>query len=263
VDGQYGLMAELFVLIHAPVLGPASWAPVAEQLARRGHQVVVPSLAGFTAGGPPYTPRLLKQARAQVQQARAQIQQARHEDAQAERVVLVVHSGAGVFAPYLAAGLAGAGADAGAGAAEVGGGGVAVIFADAALPPEDGRGQVIDAEFLPFVRDLSDDGVVPAWPRWWPAAELDPLFPDLATRERVSGEAASLPLAFFEETLPPWPAGWRSRRCAFLRFSEGYQELARRAAARGWPVQDLPGGHLHMLAAPAAVAEAIASLAST
>src|SRR5487761_1121754 len=107
-------MAELFVLIHAPVLGPASWAPVAEQLACHGHQVVVPSLAGFTAGGPPYTPRLLKQARAQVQQARAQIQQARHEDAQAERVVLVVHSGAGVFAPYLAAGLAGAGAGGGA-----------------------------------------------------------------------------------------------------------------------------------------------------
>jgi hypothetical protein len=232
-------MAELFVLIHAPVLGPASWAPVAEELARRGHQVSIPSLAGFTAGGPPYTPPLLKQVRAQIQQARGQ----------AERLVLVVHSGAGVFAPYLAAGL--------------GGLEVTVIFADAALPPEDGHGRVIDEDFLPFVRDLSDGGLVPPWPRWWPAAELDPLFPDQATRERVSREAAPLPLAFFEEILPPLPEDWRSRRCAFLRFSEGYQEPARQAAARGWPVRDLPGGHLHMLVAPAAVAEAITSLTST
>jgi hypothetical protein len=35
-----------------PALGPASWAPVASALAQAGHQVVVPALAGFTAGGP-------------------------------------------------------------------------------------------------------------------------------------------------------------------------------------------------------------------
>jgi hypothetical protein len=58
----------------------------------------------------------------------------------------------------------------------------------------------------------------------------------------VSSEALPLPLGFFEEALPPLPEDWRSRRCAFLRFSEGYQEPARQAAARGWPVRDLPGG---------------------
>jgi hypothetical protein len=232
-------MAELFVLIHAPVLGPASWAPVAEELTRRGHRVSVPSLTGFTAGGPPYAPRLVQQARAQIQQALRP----------GERLVLVVHSGAGVFAPHLVAGLGATGAT--------------VIFADAGLPPEIGQGRVIDEEFLPFVRDLSDGGLAPPWPRWWPTAELDPLFPDLATRERVSGEAAPLPLAFFEETLPPLPEDWRSCRCAFLRFSEGYQGPARQAAARGWPVRGLPGDHLHMLVAPAAVAEAITSLTGT
>lgn len=229
-------MAELFVLVHAPVLGPASWAPVAGELARRDHHVTVPSLAGFAAGGPPYTPRLVQQARDQI----------RHARRPAEGVVLVVHSGAGVFAPYLAARLAGAGAT--------------VIFADAALPADGGPGRVLDEEFLPFVRDLAGDGVVPPWPRWWPAAELGPLFPDQASRDRVSAEAAPLPLAFFEETLPPWPAGWRSCRCAFLRFSAGYHDPARQAAARGWPVRDLPGEHLHMLIDPAAVAGAITSL---
>lgn len=230
-------MAERFVLMHSPVLGRASWAPVAGGLARRGHRVLVPSLTGFTAGGSPYAPRLVQRARAQIRQALRP----------AEGVVLVVHSGAGVFAPYLAAGWPGSG--------------IRVIFADAALPPEDGPGRVLDEEFLPFVRDLAGDGLVPPWPRWWPAAELDPLFPDPATRERVSAEAAPLPLAFFEEALPPWPADWRSCRCAFLRFSEGYQEPARQAAVRGWPVRDLPGDHLHMLVAPAAVADAITSLA--
>lgn len=233
-------MAELFVLIHAPVLGPASWAPVADELARRGHQVSVPSLVGFATGEPPFTPRLIQRACAQIQQARGR---------PAERLVLVVHSGAGVFAPYLAAGLAGAE--------------VTVIFADAALPTEDGQGRVIDEAFLPFVRDMSDGSLVPPWPQWWPAAELDPLFPDLATRERVGREAAPLPLAFFEETLPPSPEDWRSCRCAFLQFSEGYQEPASQAAARGWPVRQLPGDHLHMLVAPVAVAEAITSLAGT
>jgi hypothetical protein len=230
-------MAELFVLIHAPALGPASWAPVAGELARRGHQVLVPSLAGFTAGGPPYTPRLLERARTQL------------PGRTADHAVLVVHSGAGVFAPYLAAGLAG--------------GEAAVVFADAGLPADDGPGRVIEAEFLPFVRDMADGGVVPPWPQWWPAAELDPLFPDQATRERVSSEAVALPLAFFEEALPPRPAGWPPCRCAYLRFSEGYREPARRAAARGWPGRELPGGHLHMLIAPAAVAEAITSLTGT
>jgi hypothetical protein len=230
-------MAELFALVHAPVLGPASWAPVAAELALRDHHVTVPSLPGFAAGGPPYTPRLVQQARAQIQ----------HALRPAEGVVLVVHSGAGVFAPYLAAGLAGAGAK--------------VIFADAALPPDDGPGRVLDEEFLPFVRDLSAEGLVPPWPRWWPAAELGPLFPDQATRELVSGEAAPLPLAFFEEALPPVPEDWQACRPAFLRFSEGYQEPARQAAARGWPVRELPGDHLHMLVAPAAVADAITGLA--
>jgi hypothetical protein len=230
-------MAELFVLVHAPVLGPASWSPVAGELARRDHRVCVPSLTGFSTDGPPYTARLLRQVQAQIRQALRP----------AERLVLVVHSGAGVFAPYLAAGLGGAG--------------VTVIFADAGLPPEDGQGRVIDEAFLPFVRDLADGGLVPPWPQWWPAAELAPLFPDLATRARVSREAVPLPLAFFEEMLPPLPEDWRSCRCAFLRFSEGYQEPARQAAARGWPVRELPGEHLHMLVAPAAVAEAITSLA--
>jgi hypothetical protein len=69
----------LFVLVHAPGLGPASWAPVAGELAGAGHEVTVPSLAGFTDAGPPYTRRLVQLAGAQI------------PDRAGDRVVLVLH----------------------------------------------------------------------------------------------------------------------------------------------------------------------------
>jgi hypothetical protein len=229
-------VAELFVLVHAPVLGPASWALVAGELSGSGHNVAVPSLSGCTDGGPPYTRRLVRQACAQVQASAA------------DRVVLVVHSGAGVFAPYLAEAV---------GARET-----AVIFADASIPPQSGRGKVVDDGFLPFLQDIATEGLVPPWPLWWPADELSPLFPDGGTRRAVASEARPLPLAFFEEDLPPVPGSWWPCHPGYLRFSEPYREQADQAARRGWPVRELPGEHLHMLVDPAGVATAITALAA-
>jgi hypothetical protein len=82
------------------------------------------------------------------------------------------------------------------------------------------------------------------------------------TRGSVAREAHAMPLAFFEEVLPQVPGSWRSCHPAYLRFSEGYQEPAREAASRGWPVRELPGEHLHMLVRPADVATAIIGLAA-
>jgi len=229
-------VAEVFVLVHAPVLGPASWALVAGELSGSGHNVAVPSLSGCTDGGRPYAPQLVRQACAQVQASAA------------DRVVLVVHSGAGVFAPYLAEAIA---------ARET-----AVIFADAPIPPQSGRGKVIDGGFLPFLQDIATEGLVPPWPQWWPADEMSPLFPDEATRRVVASEARPLPLAFFEEDLPPVPGSWRSCHPGYLRFSEPYRDQADEAAQRGWPVRELPGQHLHMLVDPAGVATAITALAA-
>jgi hypothetical protein len=228
-------VALIVVLVHAPVLGPGSWGPVAAELSRSGSRVVVPSLAGFAAGGPPYTPRLVRLAAMQV-------------DAGAgDDIVLVTHSGAGVFAPLLLRGLA-----AGRGT---------VVFVDAALPSRAPGASVVDAGFLPFLRDLARDGVVPPWPQWWPDEDLAPLFPDEATRRAVTAEAQPLPLSFYEETLPPLPDDWPPRRAGYLVFSEPYREQADEAARLGWPVRELPGGHLHMLVRPAEVAVAITALA--
>ena len=229
-------MAELFVLVHAPGLGPASWAPVAGELAGAGHEVTVPSLTGFTDAGPPYTRRLVRLACAQIQESAG------------DRVVLVLHSGAGVFAPHLAEAITA--------------GGVAVVFADAALPLPEGPATVVDSAFLPFLRDMASGGMVPPWPQWWPDDVMSGLFPDEVTRRSVAREAHAMPLAFFEEVLPQVPGSWRSCHPAYLRFSEAYQEPAREAASRGWPVRELPGEHLHMLVRPADVATAIIGLAA-
>jgi hypothetical protein len=81
---------------------------------------------------------------------------------------------------------------------------------------------VVDSAFLPFVRDLASDGMVPPWPQWWPDDVMSGLFPDEVTRRSVTREAAG----------------------------------------RGWPVRELPGEHLHMLVRPADVATALIGLAA-
>lgn len=121
---------------------------------------------------------------------------------------------------------------------------------------------MIDSAFLPFLQDITAGGMVPPWPRWWPEEDLSPLFPDDVTRQSVSREASPLPFAFFAERLPPVPTSWRSCHPGYLRFSDGYQEPAREASSRGWPVRELPGQHLHMLVDPTGVAAAITGLAA-
>ncbi|HEY3978245.1 MAG TPA: alpha/beta fold hydrolase [Streptosporangiaceae bacterium] len=229
-------MTDLFALVPAPVLGPASWQPVAAALAAAGRRAMVPSLAGFDAGGPPYAAALVERGAEQVARA------ARGTG----RVVLVVHSGAGAFAWALADAI---------GAAEV-----AVVFADAGLPELAGSTPVVDDAFLPHLRRIAVDGIVPPWPQWFPDAGPAELFPTEAARAAVEADARPLPLAFFEERVRAGrqPAGG----AGYLLFSPGYEPAAARAMQRGWPAQRLPGTHLHPLVAPAAVASALTGLAA-
>src|SRR2546423_2882416 len=52
-------MAPLFVLIHSPSVGPATWTPLAGELVRRRHEALVPSLLTVGAGEPPAWPRVV------------------------------------------------------------------------------------------------------------------------------------------------------------------------------------------------------------
>jgi hypothetical protein len=235
-------VAQLIVLMHAPALGPASWRPAAGELTRSGQAVAVPSLDGFTRGGPPYAPRLIGLCADQIRAAAGQLPEGRPD-----RIVLVPHSGAGVLARHVAA--AAAASD------------VVIVYADAGLPGRAGPDRVADAEFLPHLQEIASNGVVPPWPQWWPGEDLSGLFPGEAARAAVLAEARPLPLAFFVEVLPPLPPGRPPGAAAYLLFSAGYRQEAAEARRRGWPVTELPGEHLHMLASPAGVAAAITALA--
>jgi hypothetical protein len=50
--------------------------------------------------------------------------------------------------------------------------------------------------------------------------------------------------------------GWDALPAAYLSFGDTYAEERSDAAARGWPVSVMAGGHLHMLHAPAEVRSA-------
>src|SRR5258708_25004940 len=50
-------MAARLLLVHSPLVGPATWDLVAAELAGRGCEVGVPDLAGTVTAGPPYCPR--------------------------------------------------------------------------------------------------------------------------------------------------------------------------------------------------------------
>jgi hypothetical protein len=230
-------VADLHVLVPAPVLGPASWQPVAAELTAGGVRVTVPSLAGFTDGGPPYAPRLVRRCAEQAAAALA-------DSPGTDRLVLVVHSGAGPFAARLAAAVPATPA------------GVAVVFADAGLPAADGPTPVVGGDFLPYLSRLARDGVVPAWPQWFPEASPAELYPSETARAAVLADARPLPLSFFHEQLPAAPMPAQAR---YLLFSDGYGSEAQAARKRGWPVAELPGSHLHMLVDPATVAAALVS----
>jgi hypothetical protein len=216
------------VLLASPLLGPASWAPVAEELTRRGHRVAVPRLgtpvttpadvlAGYLAAAP-----------------------------QEPGLVLVPHSNAGLYVAGLAA------------ERDVS----AVVFVDALLPSEQATTPAAAGGFRDALGRLADDdGILPPWTSWWPEADAAGLFPDAGTRAAVEGEQPRLPLAYFDVPVPT-PAGWRSVPSAYLAFGETYAAERAAAAARGWPTETLPGRHLHQLVDPAGVADAVLRLVS-
>ncbi len=228
----------VFVLVHSPSVGPATWRPVAEELASAGHQAVVPSLLEVGDGGPPYWPRVVAAVRAGVAGL-----------SENQPVVLVVHSNAGVFAPVLIDGLTQPVAS--------------CIFADAALPVGAGSTPLADDEFLAFLRGLAGpDGRLPQWTDWWSEEDVAPMFPDDRVRQVVVTEQPRLPLAYYQEHVPA-PAGWDRGRGGYLLFSAAYEEQADLARARGWPVRTIEGEHLHQIVATRAVSLALVDLASS
>jgi hypothetical protein len=222
-----------FVLLHSPLVGPATWLPVAAVLRRRGRDVVVPSLRHVAAAEPPYWPAAVDAAVAAVGPHRSD-------------VVLVPHSNAGLLAPAVADRLALLGHH------------VRYVFVDAALAGPGPDAPLAPPDLLAMLEPMADGRLLPRWTDWWDPADVARLLPE-DVLGRIVDDQPRLPLDYFRQRvhLPP---GWADRPGAYLRFSSAYEEEATRAHALGWPVHHLPGGHLHAAADPDAVAAAVLDL---
>jgi hypothetical protein len=217
------------LLVHSPVVGPTTWARVADVLQNNGFRCDVPDMTAVASAGAPDHSKFAGVAAAAVADA-------------AGPAVLVGHSGAGPLLPAIAE-LVG---DRARGA----------VFVDALLPhpgrswfdsaPPSLRGQLLG---------MASDGVLPPWHEWFPPGVIDELVPDPSLRRAFFGEIPRLPVAYFEESAPTTSD---LRACALLRLSAAYDDAADEAERRGWWVARRDWDHLRMLTDPEAVADLIA-----
>jgi hypothetical protein len=228
-------MQPVFVLVHSPSVGPLTWEPVAERLAARGQEGIVPSLLDVADAGAPFWPRVV----ADVAAATSRLDR----DGQ---VLLVAHSNAGLFVPLLVRHAV----------RYVRG----CLFVDAALPALAESTPVVPAELLDFLRSKVTAGRLPPWTQWWDEQDVAPMFPDPQTRAAVTAEEPRLPLAYYEQSVPV-PLDWDTQPCGYLLFGAPYDEVADDARRRGWLVEQLPGQHLHQIIDPDSVADRLITMA--
>jgi hypothetical protein len=236
----------VWVLVHSPLVGPATWRGAAAELRRRGRPVEVPQLTPPVRLSPPYTPTHATEVVAAVRGS---------GHGGDNLVVLAGHSGAGPRLPAIGAALARAGFPVGA-----------YVFVDAGLPvaghtPRDEA----PAGFSALLDSLTDrHGLLPRWSEWFgPDAEatMSSLVPDPVERASIAAELQPVPAAWFDEpiTVPDgWPGG---AACGYVSFT--YADEADEAMGSGWGVVDVDAGHLHMAVDPAAVVDAMLTVAGS
>ena len=214
------------LLVPSPLLGPATWAPVAAELRQRGWDVLQPAPYADVAHPADVLAHLLR---------------AVPQDAP---LVLVPHSNAGLYAAALAAEL------------DVRG----IVFVDAGVPADEPVTPTAPPQFRTFLAGLADHlGVLPVWTAWWEGEDVNALFPDREQEAAVVAEQLRLPLAYFDEGVPS-PAGWRDLPAAYLAFGDTYAAERAEAERRGWPTRTLVGEHLHAIVDPSGVADALVGL---
>ena len=231
------------VLVHSPLVGPASWGDLPTVLRSRGEAVVA---VGVTDDDrPPFASRYVARAALQVRDAVG-----------AAPVVLVSHSGAGYLLPLLGAARRALHSPV-----------AAYVFCDSGLPPArpmsrlDLLGvELSTEEAAAFATHLDGGGCHPEWT-------------DDDLRELVPGDAARAALVaslrprageFYRELLPV-AADWPDAPCGFVQLSAGYDRPARSAATRGWPVvtpqpDGIGGGHFAACVDPERVADLLAEV---
>ena len=218
-----------WLLIPSPLLGPASWRPVAEVLQGLGQEAVIAAPAMTTT--------------ADLDHVTPWINDILEVEPPNDRLstVLVTHSAACPRAPLAVDHLIGKGWSI-----------EAMILVDGRFP--DGRaftdsvpryGAMLDGMIRP-------DDYLPPWPRWW-GSLVEGLVVDPVARDLVFNEARPVPRTWFDQPcpVPELPAAVGQ---GFLSFGPGYEEACRTADGEGWLTRRLAGDHLHQVVAPVSVA---------
>lgn len=228
---RYRAAVARFLLVHSPLVGPSSWTRVAAALRARDRDVVVPDLTGVAARSERWDDWFVDAAAAGC-------------DRWEGDVVVVGHSGAGVFLPQVADRLADRC--------------VATIFVDAVVPLATGEHRT-SASLIAKLDEVDDGGVLPPWLTWWPDDVVSRLLPDAEDRAALSADMPRLPRAFYDEPVAV-PDGWIARANGYLQLSPAYDEDRARAVAYGWPTARLDADHLSTFTAPADVAAGIEAM---
>jgi len=136
-----------------------------------------------------------------------------------------------------------------------------LIFVDSGVPASSGETPQAPAPFLAHLRTLAVNGKLPPWSTWWGEEAMRELVPDPAARAALERGLPSLPLSYFEQSVPS-PAGWDRVPCAYLLLSDAYRDAASDAHGRGWRVEEITGAqHLHLVMAPATLTDVLIQLA--
>jgi pimeloyl-ACP methyl ester carboxylesterase len=224
--------APSLVLVHSPLVGPATWDALAPALVEWGYSVVVPDMTSTVTQGAPYWPRQVDIVSRAVEVG---------------PVVLIGHSGAGPLLPAMANA-----------SRQV----AACLFLDAGLPtPGKSWSQEAPSDVVAQLWGMARDGWVPPWPRWWTPEQLQAMLPDPVRRARFIAGCPPLPLAMFEEPRPREPTSLQPA-AGYLQPSKVYQAEADRSRWYGWPVAELHSHHLAMLTQPELVGGALVDLLS-
>jgi alpha/beta hydrolase family protein len=218
-----------------PASRPLTWQPVAQRLQLRGIAPIVPVLSSEGVE-PPFWLHHAGVIATSLQAVPVD-----------SPLVLVAHSGAGPLLPVARTRIR----------HPVAG----YIFADAGVPGPDGATRFDlfgSREAVELWRARAEDGSLPIWTEIVGVADahLQKLIPDPVLRRQFVNELRPVPLAVYEEPLPVF-SGWPDAPCGYVRFSSAYEADEAKARQAGWLCVELPGGHLHMLAAPDDVANVL------
>jgi len=220
------------VLIHSPLVGGLTWTLVANQMQKRGLEVLVPVLYDSLDSEKPYW----KQHAESVSKALPDLPQD-------VSVILVAHSGAGPLLPVIRQSFTNPVH--------------AYVFVDAGIP-RDGATRLDlmkseDPEWAAqFQEELERGELFPNWN----VDDLKEVIPDESLRGQMVAEIHPRALDFFTEPIPVF-VEWPDAPCIYIQFSAPYQRPAILARQSGWQACELDAGHFHMLVDPGAVTDLI------